>query len=140
MGSDHRGEGFDDGFSVLVPVQRPAAGAEATGDLPADPERTQAQLDLWRRLERQGGRAESADESIRVSVDAAGRVDSIWLDPRLALAMDELASRLAEACCEAFDNRLTEIARLVEESAAVLEPHLAIQVETMTRHLRRPRQ
>lgn len=123
----------DDEFGVRVSEweTRGQEGPKRVGD-------AATRLDLLRRIERQGGEAESPGGTVRVSVDARGRVATMWLDPRLSsVPLDELAGHIVNTCAAAFNQRLAEIARTARENADLLEADLVTHIEVMTGYLAR---
>jgi len=98
------------------------------------------ELEIARRIERQGGHAESPGGTIEATVDATGRITSIRLDPRLsALPLDKLADHIAATCADAFNHRLDAIARLARDHTDTLSPEIVTQIAIMTTHLKENR-
>ena len=127
---DDRGDDDHD-TAVQVPVQHRPAEQRRTPD-PA------AQLKIVRLLEQQGGHAESPGGMVQATVDAAGRISSIQIDPRLsALPLYQLSDHITQTCAAAFNQRLKAIAQIAHDHTEELDPYLITQITVMTEHLNR---
>ncbi|SHR61037.1 Uncharacterised protein [Mycobacteroides abscessus subsp. abscessus] len=95
------------------------------------------QGEIFRRVQRQGGEAEDQGGLVKVTVDARGRVESIYLDPRLsATEMQKLGPHIAALCANAFDQRVEQIGKIVAANADYLDQKVVDEVAALTRWLR----
>ena len=62
------------------------------------------------------GEAQTESGLARVKVDSKGRIAEVRLDPKLAgVSLDRLAETITTLCRMAFDNRIDQLAAVVDE-------------------------
>ena len=73
------------------------------------------------------GEAHSEGGLVTVKVDAKGRVSEIWLDDKVTgVSAERLAAAITTVCAEAFDNRIDQLATVIDDyqRAHELEPEV----------------
>ncbi|ORB47266.1 hypothetical protein BST43_26215 [Mycobacteroides saopaulense] len=90
-----------------------------------------------RRVDNQGGEAEDQGGYVKVVVDNCGRVQSIWLDPRLsATDPSKLGPHVAAVCAQAFNQRVEQIGKIVAANADLLDQSTVDVVEAIAQRFK----